>query len=142
MSYPYTGWVIHGLTCSAGGAARRVPCILPLGIAYVACSAGGACKNGYHAHGGSGAGVASLEAPPLRGRAAATPQLPSQQLPGSLLYGLCQDLLQHGQGPVLARAVSGKPCCLHSQTLPADHGCLAKNRPAAAHMFRETQSSV
>ena len=69
----------------------------------------------YHAHGRSGAGVASLKAQPLGGRAAATPQLPSQQLPRSLLYGFCQDLLQHRQGPVLARAVSGKACCLHSQ---------------------------
>ena len=74
----------------------------------------------YHAHGSSGASVASLEAPPLGGRAAATPQLPGQQLPRCLLYGLCQDLLQQRQGPILARAVSRKPCCLHSQTVAVD----------------------
>ena len=85
-------------------------------MACMTCSAEICYKQGYHAHGGSRAGIASLKAPPLGGRAAATPQLPGQQLAGSFLYGLRQDLLQHGQGPVLARAVPGKPRCLHGQT--------------------------
>ena len=68
----------------------------------------------YHAHSSSGAGVASLEAPPLRSRASAAPQLPCQQLAGGLLNQLWQDLLKYGQGPVLPRGGAGEPSCLFS----------------------------
>lgn len=124
--------------CSAGGATQKVSCITAIEYGVYGLQRRFCYKQGYHAHGSSGADVASLKAPPLGGRAAATPQLPGQQLARSILYGLCQDLLQHRQGPVLARAVPGKPCCLHSQTFAWPYTC-EETSELAAYMCRGPQ---